>query len=209
MQRLITFGCSFTQGQYLETDDPGSNCYSRLAWPFQLADKLKLECHNQGVNGSSAKKIWHKIVNFNFKKDDLVIILWTHKDRWCILKDDKNTIDFFPSYIEKRELTRTFYSQFYDEYDITETYSLFVDHANRFIKGKGLKVYNLDSNLSPMALKYTDIEFLKTDINEIRRRHPKALDNSHPGKEAHLEFANQVYNEIKDDIQENYQGRIC
>ena len=74
MQRLVTFGCSLTQGQFLDTDSPSDQSYSKLAWPYLLANKLNLKCYNAGINGSSAKKIWHTIANFEFRDDDIVIV---------------------------------------------------------------------------------------------------------------------------------------
>ena len=198
MSRLVTFGWRLTQSQYLESSDPKSTYYSKLAWPYILADKLNLECYNAGINGSSAKKIWHTIANFKFQKDDLVVILWRHKNRWCIIENEKKTVNFNPAMVDIRELTKNFYSHFYNEYDIMEMYSLFVDHSLRIIADKGLKVYNLKASDLEYDLKYSNISFLKTDMKKIRKEYPLALDNHHPGKEAHAEFARQLYNEILD-----------
>ena len=63
MSRLITFGCSLTQGQALEENVS----YSKLAWPYRLAEKMQLDCVNAGQNGASAKKIWFNILNFKFQ----------------------------------------------------------------------------------------------------------------------------------------------
>ena len=88
--RLVTFGCSLTYGQALEDR-------SKDSWPAQLGARLNLPVHNQGRCGASTKRIWWQIVNFPFKQDDLVVIGWTHKDRWCIIKNDfiqKSNDDF-------------------------------------------------------------------------------------------------------------------
>ena len=84
MKRLVTFGCSLTQGQDLEEGVE----YSRLAWPFLLGQKLNLAVTNCGKNGSSVKRIWWDIMNFDFHSNDVVVILWTHINRWCIIKGD-------------------------------------------------------------------------------------------------------------------------
>jgi len=195
MQRLVTFGCSLTQGQCLESSSRTDNSYSKLAWPFLLAKKLNLKCHNAGINGSSAKKIWHTIANFEFRDDDIVVVLWTHQDRWCLFTDD-GTVDFFPSMVDERKLTKQFYTDFYNEIDIMEMYSLFVDHSTKIIRDKGLKIYNLKASTWEYGLKYTDLPYLKTKMEKIRKQYPRALDGSHPGIEAHEEFASQVYKEI-------------
>lgn len=78
--RLVTFGCSLTYGQAL-------NDRHKESWPAQLGAKLNLPVDNQGQCGASAKRIWWQIVNYPFKQGDLVVIGWTHKDRWCIIKN--------------------------------------------------------------------------------------------------------------------------
>ena len=88
--RLVTFGCSLTYGQAL-------NDRHKESWPAQLGAKLNLPVDNQGRCGASAKRIWWQIVNYPFKQDDLVVIGWTHKDRWCIIKnpyEQKSDDDF-------------------------------------------------------------------------------------------------------------------
>ena len=77
--RLVTFGCSLTYGQALDDRHKES-------WPAQLGKLLNLPFINQGRAGASAKRIWWEILHFPFRHDDLVCIGWTHKDRWCIIK---------------------------------------------------------------------------------------------------------------------------
>jgi len=87
MKRLVAFGCSLTQGQDLEKGVE----YSRLAWPYLLGQKLNLAVVNCGKNGSSIKRIWWDIMNFDFHSTDTVVVLWTHINRWCIIKGDDPT----------------------------------------------------------------------------------------------------------------------
>lgn len=217
MSRLIAFGCSLTQGQALEEDI----AYSKLAWPFRLAEKMQLECVNQGENGASAKKIWYNILNFKYEPDDTVVVLWTHMDRWCII--NKNAAnqkeykdwDIYPDIKEKYRLNTGYYGRrmlpnfppedklmhmwyenFHDEYDMDLQYYLHVAHANTWLKDRVKNIYNLKASELDRYAWFNEVEFLKTSINKIRQQHPKALDNHHPGQQAMEHFANDIYTEI-------------
>ena len=92
--RLVAFGCSNTFGQalpdvwdYKKNVSISKQGPSKYAWPQVLADKLNLECVNLGTPGASNKEVWFHIVNTEFKKSDIVIILWPGRSRWCIIKD--------------------------------------------------------------------------------------------------------------------------
>src|SRR6056297_1465073 len=93
MSRLITFGCSHTYGQGLSdcrvnTYEPGPTP-SKFAWPQVLADKLNLECVNMSEPGTSPKRNWYSITNFDFNEDDIVIVKWPNPNKTCIIKEDK------------------------------------------------------------------------------------------------------------------------
>ena len=221
MSRLITFGCSLTQGHALEKDIE----YSKLAWPYRLAEKMQLDCINAGQNGASAKKIWFNILNFEFQPDDVVVILWTHMDRWCIIKETtslthtnidtdwdiypdmiqeyrQNTgqtlININPNFSKEDKLMYLWYENFHDEYDMDLQYYLHVAHANSFLNSRVKNIYNLKASELDRQAFFNEVDFLKTNINYIRRQHPKALDNHHPGKDAHEDFTQKVYEELKE-----------
>lgn len=79
-KQLLTVGDSFTYGDEL------SDRYQ--AWPYQLADQLGYEVHNQGLSGSSNASIVRRTLEELAVNDyDLVVIGWTSPGRieW---KDD-------------------------------------------------------------------------------------------------------------------------
>lgn len=84
MGRLIAFGCSNTFGQALpdvwdfNKNKPVDKTPSKYAWPQLLADKLNFECVNNGIQGNSPKDTWWLVMNFSFKDNDIVTILWPH-----------------------------------------------------------------------------------------------------------------------------------
>jgi hypothetical protein len=80
MSRVVAFGCSYTRGTALDDIWDFENNRSifpqpsKHDWPQLIADKLELECINLGKGGFSNKAIWHSILNFDFKYNDLIFI---------------------------------------------------------------------------------------------------------------------------------------
>ena len=85
MNRLVTFGCSLTYGSSIRR--------SNDAWAQPTSNPKNLELINMGIPGASTKRIWWEILNFDFNKNDTVVVLWTHMDRWCILKSDNRMLN--------------------------------------------------------------------------------------------------------------------
>ena len=84
MQRLITFGCSYAYGTGLEDC---KNWFfnqfhhlkpSKLGWAQTLANKLDIELVNKSFPGSSNIEVLYSILKFDFKKDDVAVIMWSH-----------------------------------------------------------------------------------------------------------------------------------
>ena len=220
MKRLVTFGCSLTQGQHLEKD----NEHSKLAWPFLLGQKLNLPVINKGRNGSSVKRIWWDIVNFNFDKSDIVVILWTHFDRWCVInepgskdwnKNPSHSIDWdipfefskqdYDNYDEATNIhhrsingqSKAWYRYFHKEYDMTQNAYLHINHADFYLKNKVKHVFHLKASQPDRVADFNETSFLKTDIDKMRYHFPPALDNLHPGIEFQEEYASKIKEEIE------------
>jgi hypothetical protein len=87
MSRLVTFGCSFTYGQGLPGCKIGDNTTkfastpSEYAWPVNLSKLLDIEVINKGIPGASNLEILFHILSFDFKHDDIVVIMWSFPDR--------------------------------------------------------------------------------------------------------------------------------
>ena len=200
MTRLITFGCSLTHGEGVESWE---------AWPSLLAEYNRFKLVNCGEPGASAKRIWWNIVNFDLQPSDVVVILWTHMDRWSIIKkDDLTDWDIYPETRKKYlnntnftpnnrdKLMHIWYEHIHDEWDMTQQYYLHVEHANLWLTHRCNRVYNLRTN-SKRSTHFSTVDFLNSDIERIRSRHPKGSDNHHPGASAHREFAESVWQEMR------------
>ena len=222
MKRLVAFGCSLTQGQDLEKGVE----YSRLAWPYVLGRKLNLAVTNNGKNGSSIKRIWWDIMNFDFHSSDTVVILWTHIDRWCIIKNDdradrrgylpeqdwdipregfkphpseKDDVDnIHHSMMNKR--SEMWYKYFHDEHDIIQQGFLHINHADMYLKDKVKNIFHLRASENELNTSFNQVKFLNADIDDLRKRYPRANDDWHPGIECQEQYASQIKKEIQKSI---------
>lgn len=195
--RVITFGCSFTFGHGLsDCFIPPHSCGgtpSKYAWPSLVAKELNVECINKSLPGSSNKKIWHSIVKFEFKKDDIVFVMWSYPNRSCTLYEDTdvdigNWIDSSVAY----------YKHYYSPYDSLMMSNLFVSNANTVLADQRIKTYNLTFNKRYFRLDKT-VSSIPICMSELMQRFPLALDGSHPGPECHKEVAKQIGNYIANE----------
>tara|TARA_B100001248_G_scaffold155090_1_gene116722 strand:+ start:45199 stop:45906 length:708 start_codon:yes stop_codon:yes gene_type:complete len=99
MDRLVAFGCSNTYGEGLPDcwiDENGNPSLtkvgqhgpkpSKFAWPRLIADNLKRKCVNFAVPGASNKHILDIILHTKFVKGDIVVIMWSYFDRYCVFQ---------------------------------------------------------------------------------------------------------------------------
>ena len=196
--RLVAFGCSNTYGQALPDTKFKKNTAappaSKFSWPSVLAEKLNIECVNKGVPGASNKLISHVIRNTEFQDDDIVIVLWSYVDRWCII--DKDGDQDWTSHGHnavapwaKNRRSMNYFRYLYNEVDhIIETNHR-IDYANLYLKSLGIKQFHssCESIIHPLLF---DINF------KVLRKIDIALDNTHPGIEAHKAIAETFYKRI-------------
>ena len=145
--RLITFGDSYTYGQYLPSPVTQS-------WPAQLADLLNCSLVNTAQPGSSNLEILTTILNFPFEENDLVIIGWTYPDRDVIFKEES----FFKKLFNKENHTiidkfrigagqqtdkriKHFY-QAHTNFDLSVRSGLYTHYAELFLNSHGINNYH-------------------------------------------------------------------
>lgn len=209
MTRLVAFGCSNTFGQALpDVWDSKNHRHlkkygsSKCAWPQILADKLNLECVNLGIPGASNKEIWWKILNYQPVETDIVIILWSLYNRHCIIIDQhqpqRRSIFKIGTWINETT-SNAFFKYIHHTYDMEIDFYLRCNHINQFLKNKVKLIKHGNQDELLINSSFNEIDFLKANMNVIMGMLPKALDDCHPGIEAHKQFAIEVYNEIKDE----------
>jgi len=209
MNKLYAIGCSLTYGQALEdcwdpkfkqpTDKP-----SKFAWPQLLADKLGYECINLSVPGASNKEILfilEKIIN-DIQNDDLLYIKWSFHDRHCVINNSvHNSLNEGCERVAQRSKKwKKWIRNFFTDEDGYWTSAHYIDYASVILKEKNIKYFYLYADRDfPVQLNCKYSNFVKDgSINLIRYNYPPALDNLHPGPEAHKVFAETIYENVKD-----------
>lgn len=209
MSRLVAFGCSNTygqglpdchifdknKGQFVEATKP-----SKHAWPRILGYLLKKDVVNQGVCGASNRRIWHEIVNFDYRPDDLVICHWSLINRYAVIYKDKQPFNLglwdSPNPVLGKPYVN-FITAVNDDYDRMIESTTFIDHANLFLKQRVSSIYNIVFN--PLEFEdlpdWVNFEF-DLEAAYYNGMFPRALDNSHTGLEGHRMLANDLYKKI-------------
>lgn len=196
--RLVTFGCSYTFGQALPDTDGTKP--SNLSWPKLLGDMLGREVVNKGKAGASNLEILFSLLNFNFKKDDLVIIGWTHVNRDIIFNKDKH-ITIGP-WIKDKILES--WMQTHSDYDLSIRSGMYIHHAELFLESLGIKQYHFRAIGSATFIDkiinaFTEVKPIYTNklkhqiTKRILYKKDLGLDNAHPGVESHKHAADQLY----------------
>ena len=205
MSRLVTFGCSLTFGHGLEDcfippNQPGPT-HSEFAWPSIVATKLNLQLVNTSRPGASNREICHTILDFDFKKDDLVVVLWTNLYRWCKVTPE-GIKDQFGMW-QEGPITDNLAEHWSEEYDLVVTASHCINLANYHLKHHNIKHIQIlsgsgiksDFQWDFRKLKWNNAKLEDYDFS-VRNEYPKALDGGHPGPEAHKKFAKLVVKSI-------------
>jgi hypothetical protein len=167
--RLITFGCSYTQGIGLDGGTFQDHEYYRSpqdtilnikpasehAWPHLLADKLNLECVNLGRGGSSPKFTLQMIKEFQFQPSDTVIIQWPSVDRRVIWaeegSDDSMPYDpkVFIEFSPQESVAEDYFKEYHTYFDSLWHAGLLIESAHNHLKDITKAVYSVsdDPNL--------------------------------------------------------------
>ena len=208
--RLVAFGCSLTYGTSLDDIHPSNEQASKLAWPQILGDLSNIPVDNQSEPGASNKEIAHQILNYNFNPMDIVVTCWSFSDRFCIIREDNllrlgiwhanpNNSVSDESEREKQQVSTAFFTHIHDEYDMSLNQHYCIHYTNLFLNSKKIKNYHLITRNNLLKdYKFFDTPMLtKTDYLKLIIANPLALDNNHPGKQAHKLLAHEIFEETK------------
>ena len=202
MDRLITFGCSHTYGQALKERET-------QAWPYIVADKLNLECINEGQMGASITMMYHKLMNFDYQQGDKVICLWSYPNRRHFYESKEEFKDVLPFQAthpektteEKHLRAAAYYDLIFTKYGNRFENRMMIHHSYNYLKSLGVKSYHT------YVLNYEDpslyfesragrVPYLKANWNNTWYNGDRGDDNSHGGVGVHKLFAKQILDEI-------------
>lgn len=196
MNRIVAFGCSNTQGQSLPDIEDGSNKCSWYAWPAVLAKNLGFAIWNRAHGGASNKFILHRLLNTEFEKDDVVVIMWTAFCRSCFIDKDK-VIRMLPSDIDRpiqrhkesrRQHSAYYYEHLDSDYNAWYDSMVQINLAKAHLDSLGLKNLHFTWDPSPMSWKRPNWN----KVNLIVRQFDNidfARDNDHPGVKSQKSMA--------------------
>jgi len=193
LSRLVVFGCSFTLGSCLPDNNGFDKQPSKFAWPSLLAEKLNREVVNNGIPGNNNLHILTELLKFDFKSDDVVVILWSLFARELLSDFD----------IVNNDLKKLWVMLQHDS-GIKHKNWLYVNHAHLFLKSKNVKVLQAHTDFEGIVLPIPEI--LSTidmpDVIYNVRKHfiDLALDNQHPGVESHKLIAQSFYEKLTNVI---------
>lgn len=202
MNRLISFGCSYTYGTglddcYVAPNDPGPNP-SKYAYPNLVATKLNRECINMAANGISNLAILDAILQYDFLPNDLVTVMWTYKTRDMVYTS--------PTQVEHKGRWLKDWIKQQNTYDMYVKSLLHIHHAYLYLKNKDVDFYFLDvdtwkdvyEDFSP-AWMY-GINFIEFD-KKLEMIPPNGLDKVHPGPNFHKALANIIVGYLNENNQ--------
>jgi hypothetical protein len=224
MSKLITFGCSLTEGAALPdiwVKDEHGEYYtsgpSKFAWPAVLGSKLNLQVDNKGRSGSSNKLIWLEALAYkDYSPSDVVVFLWSHMPRYTIITNyeriynsNKNPTlragDVRAKIIknkDKRKQATLYFKHIYNEFDMQlELYGK-MNHVDLHIKNNyncKKVVHLLQWDFNKLSVDWNNIDVPSIHMGEYREKFPLGLDNVHPSIETHEHFATDIYNWIKNE----------
>ena len=211
MNRLITFGCSYTQGigldglnhkAHLYYDSPRESVLkiqsaSKDAWPHLLAVKRGLECINLGRGGSGPKYVFQMIREFKFQKTDIVVIQWPSPARYIIWKEDNESeIGSYLSVEPHHIGCNDFYRKYYTDFDAQYNNAVLIESTHTYLKDKCDQLYSVSANYEMYKNKILSNSFpILSEVGRFFDRYNNSEDtcnDGHPGKSYHVSFAEDM-----------------
>lgn len=197
-KRLITFGCSVTYGHglpdcfILPNGDPGPT-HSNLAWPALLADSLNRDLVNTSRCGASNLEILHNILNFNFLKTDLVVVMWSFPDRDLIFGQilPNNTQSMMPMANWLTTPIAVKWKYVHPASDLATRSWFYIHHASLYLESLQVQNYNTFTRyniLGEFRPNYLNVSgYFKTwPLIDY------ALDGQHPGEKTQRFMAEEI-----------------
>lgn len=180
MNRIHTFGDSYTEGQPMDCTFPPFVEWKSLrggtlpkSWVELLGEKMGMETSNHAQGGNSNYHIFEEICKHsqNFIKGDIVIVNWTYKSRfrWASFETQSDgTPKWFDKYGEPSDYWRRMATNEYEEdYEFITKETKNEILTNRMSKLYSDEIYQYENLLEQYSKsKGFEIYFWSTD-NEI------------------------------------------
>lgn len=218
--RIIAYGCSFTQGVGLkDMNNQHLSTPSMFAWPSVLAELTQSVCVNRGKGGWSNKMIAHTMMQNlpdTSSDTDQVIAMWTCTDRYVVLHSNKDSISLsdneppgsvfhmgiwqapfpgheVPDWPSDRPEVEAYFRHLYTPYDSQFQNLVMIAAVNRAYQAAGIPLINV---CTPV--------FDEVDLDQFSwfTDRPKLIfddhltwgiaHDGHPNESSHREFAQRL-----------------
>lgn len=188
MNRLWTFGCSFT-AEYNPIDGiffPFKNQYDYYrdyrggtlpkVWPELLGEKINYQTVNCAVGGSSNNSVYEQFINVSdlIKKEDILVFGWTSMTRFPMVNLNENImINLLPNATNYSDVG--FSKTTMEEILVNRTHRLWVNELlnwikliNLYCKERGVEVYHWtsDDSIFNQHSGFIDERFIVIDDKE-------------------------------------------
>lgn len=187
--RIVAFGDSNTFGHGLVdcyvNGGPGPKP-SIFAWPQLVADSYNTRLVNMSRPGASNLEILDTILRFDFKSDDMVLIMWATTDRDYVLGPNPTQIGAWQS----TDIVKS-WIDVHTEEDLAIRSWMYFQHAELYIKSKKLKQFSFFSYTKGITIhkpRYINVNIYDVGVN----KDDLALDNLHMGPNSHVRVAGSV-----------------
>jgi len=226
MPKIITYGCSFTQGEGFSDCLVGKDLLrakgsSQYAWPAVLGDLMGYSIENNGMSGSSNKMFSHMALERKWSQTDVAIFMWTYWHRTTIIENlDKTRFDIIPGNMyEFKNFTneqilqiKAYYNHVYHPFDMFYDNMRDINLVKYHLDSIGVK--NFHYHLAPIPHEEKGTGLIKTkkisiDLpswSKVDFKHAVfdkvdlADDKKHPGRKSQAIMANSIYEDLTGKI---------
>ena len=207
MNNLVVFGCSHTTGMGI---DYHNSLSSTNAWPHVLGKLMNLNVINKGIEGSGCKETSYKILNYDFRKNDVVVVLWPQIIRNCIIK--KNSVIRLKPWETPKIIKNVdkdgndshgdyWFRYFQSDSDDIFSNFMYITATEKMLENKVSSIIHsfddTDDFIKIFKTKKVLKSFYKKPFYSTYKKYGKGKDGMHLNEKAHKMFANDLYNHIK------------
>lgn len=192
---LVTFGDSCTYGDGLQDClPPKMPNPSKFAWPTLLASQMDYDLVNLSKPGASNKQISHTILSTKLPDNVIIIVGWSFYNRTCIIK--KHSVEQIGIWQDSKA-SKSFFKHLHDDYDMHMDFYMRANLIKNYLDNLGIENYHwrVEEILQEQQPRWNSVKFLDFDYHKLQKKYPLALDNMHPGPEAHKKLA-ETFEEI-------------
>lgn len=209
---LVAFGCSYTFGTGYSGPDFLFKPYEH-AWPSRLAEKLSKRCINLSRPGASNIEILNKILTYNFRSSDTIVIMWSFFERDMIFLSPTDSFRIYGNIDAMRghEGMLRSWAHLHTDYDIRYRNWIYIYHAWLHLINLNAEFYfSMAPNISydEIFLEIRPnwanaIKFQLIDTDMMSQTYGYADDKRHPGRETHEQIAIRLLDSINNRRQGN------